>query len=129
MTITTFKPYVLGTGTLIIPEPFIVLPPTERPSEADFDSVHAQLNRLETFGSSDAIAEFFRRENVKGVLRSGRGCIVARWLTDTCGGPVRVGLSTAMSVPVASGQYASLPTVVRAFIWSFDTGTYPDLVL
>lgn len=99
---------------------------TAPPSTLDHEAVRAQINRLETLGSPAHIAEFFRREGVKGYRTAHKDCIIARWLRDTCGGEVSVGgfvgdLRAGLLV-------AQLPSAVQQFIGGFDAGLYPELI-
>lgn len=102
----------------------MLTPPTRKPSTTDHEAVRAQVNRLGVLGSAEAIAEFFRREDVKGLPGSSRECIIARWLSDTCG-PVDVyGIVNDRH----TGEFITqLPVAARAFTHYFDYGLYPDL--
>lgn len=108
-------------------QPMVVqtLSPQVTPSTTDHEGVRAQLNRLETLGSPSAIADFFRRENVKGTLGSGSLCPIARWLTASCG-PVSVGYRVLD--PNSAVHIATLPGAALVFAQNFDRQLYPDLI-
>lgn len=95
------------------------------PSRTDHEGVRAQLNRLETLGSPSAIADFFRRENVKGTPGNGSLCPIARWLTASCG-PVSVGYRVLD--PNSAVHIATLPGAALVFAQNFDRQLYPDLI-
>lgn len=97
-----------------------------RPSKTDHDGVRAQLNRLETLGSPSAIADFFRRESVKGTPGSSHGCSIARWLTASCG-LVSVGYRQVRD-PNSRELIAMLPGAALVFAQNFDRQLYPDLI-
>lgn len=92
----------------------------------DYDAVRAQVNRLEVLGTPDNIANYFRREKITGTQGKHRECIIAQWLSTTCG-PVSVGHTVVLSFD-CKHLVAFLPLAAESFIGQFDRGYYPDLI-
>lgn len=128
MTTAISEPLTITETAPIAPAP--VAPTPCEPGRTDHESVLAQINRLMTLRTPDAIAAFFRREGVKGVRAVDEECVIARWLTDTCGGPVEVGSCVIdISGSDTREHIACLSGAVIGFISKFDEGVYPDLFM
>lgn len=91
-------------------------------------------DKLETFDTADALADFFRHEQVKGWRASPYSCPIARWLTEVTG--VECAASTSQTWPknenaefwvTAEPDAVEHSDAMTNFIFLFDHGEYPDL--
>lgn len=83
------------------------------------------IEKLDSFDSSDAIAEFFRTEGVRGDRGNPGNCPIQKWLQVMTGQNYQVG---AYAVRSSGGQVvAPLPFQAFRFVTEFDGGKYRDL--
>lgn len=96
----------------------------------DHPTIPELVDKLQTFGSSRQIAQFFVQENITGVTAQSFKCAVAEYLTRETGKPAQVSFAWAkekydsVSDPVMIADYSPL----QDFIREFDRGEYPELI-
>lgn len=101
------------------------------------DDVRAALDRAAEPGSTEGIAEFFRKRHIYGEPGNCSWCIISRYLRievpdvgyvsvhpdgdDRDGGVVDIGIDAE------DNQHVPLPRKLNEFTLNFDNLTYPDL--
>lgn len=99
-----------------------------------WDLQYAQLNKtISGFETADEIADFFRKEGIKGYRGEIESCPIANYVSAGCGGKVQMDDKSLITIDPTNpekevGWVLEHTPAMAEFIKRFDAGDYPDLV-
>jgi hypothetical protein len=91
--------------------------------EAALEQAVAELE----LGTPRRIADFLYEHGVQGECGMMRTCAAAVYLSRRTGRVITVS-GRSVWVSLSDSKDVRLPDVVRAFVWDFDAGRFPELV-
>lgn len=93
------------------------------------NTIQDMIDKLNSFESPDAIADFFSEVGVKGDRADTESCVITNWFLSETNA---TGCSTSCALIIVDEEFTSWTMVpneaVSEFIESFDDGYYPELV-
>ena len=72
------------------------------------------------------MAQFFKRNGIKGVKNNPQYCPCGNFLRETFGEPIIVG---NLWITDSKGNQVDVPTNVQNFVSRMDAGKYPDITV